>query len=130
MFKKRGLFSNSADFTSICKTEFIAFPQIYDDLKKRNIEMLGLSVDSVSSHITWIRKIEEKMGVKTPLLIIADLNKEVAKKYVMIQPDQSKIKTVRCVFIIDLESKLRAIFYYPLTNGRNVQEYLKFIENL
>lgn len=60
------LFSHPADFTPVCTTEFIAFSEIYDDLKKRNVELLGLSVDSVSSHIAWIRNVEEKMGVKIP----------------------------------------------------------------
>jgi peroxiredoxin (alkyl hydroperoxide reductase subunit C) len=101
------LFSHPADFTPVCTTEFMAFTQIYDELKKRNVELLGLSVDSVSSHIAWIRNCEEKMGVKIPFPIIADLNKEVAKKYGMIHPEQSKTETVRCVFIIDPESKIR-----------------------
>jgi len=81
------LFSHPADFTPVCTTEFIAFSQIYDELKKRNAELLGLSVDSVSSHIAWIRNVEEKMGVRIPFPIIADLNKEVAKKYGMIHPE-------------------------------------------
>jgi peroxiredoxin (alkyl hydroperoxide reductase subunit C) len=62
------LFSHPADFTPVCTTEFMAFSNIYDDLRKRNTELLGLSVDSVSSHIAWIRNVEEKMGVKIPFL--------------------------------------------------------------
>jgi alkyl hydroperoxide reductase subunit AhpC len=87
------LFSHPADFTPVCKTEFIAFSEIYDELKKRNVELLGLSVDNVSSHIAWIRNVGEKMGVKIPFPIIADLNKEVAKKYGMMNPEQSKTET-------------------------------------
>ena len=75
------LFSHPADFTPVCTTEFIAFSEIYEELKKRNTELMGLSVDSVSSHIAWIRNVEEKMGVKIPFPIIADLNKEVSKKF-------------------------------------------------
>ncbi len=124
------LFSHPADFTPVCTTEFIAFSGIYEELKKRKVELLGLSVDSVSSHIAWMRNVEEKMGVKIPFPIIADLNKEIAKKYGMIHPDQSKTETVRCVFVIDPESKIRAMIYYPLTTGRNMKEILRLIDAL
>jgi peroxiredoxin (alkyl hydroperoxide reductase subunit C) len=124
------LFSHPADFTPVCTTEFIAFTGIYSELQKRNTELLGLSVDSVSSHIAWVRNVEEKMGVKIPFPIIADLNKEVSKKFGMIHPAQSKTETVRCVFIIDPESKIRTILYYPLTTGRNMQEILRIIDAL
>ena len=124
------LFSHPADFTPVCTTEFIAFTSIYSELQKRNTELLGLSVDSVSSHIAWVRNVEEKMGVKIPFPIIADLNKEVSKKFGMIHPAQSKTETVRCVFIIDPESKIRTILYYPLTTGRNMQEILRIIDAL
>lgn len=122
------LFSHPADFTPVCTTEFIAFAEIYDELKKRNTELLGLSVDSVSSHIAWVRNIEEKVGVKIPFPIIADLSKEVATKYGMLHPRQSKTATVRCVFIIDPDGILRAMLYYPLTNGRNMDEILRMID--
>ena len=124
------LFSHPADFTPVCTTEFIAFTNIYSELQKRNTQLLGLSVDSVSSHIAWVRNVEEKMGVKIPFPIIADLNKEVSKKFGMIHPAQSKTETVRCVFIIDPESKIRTILYYPLTTGRNMQEILRIIDAL
>jgi peroxiredoxin 2/4 len=124
------LFSHPADFTPVCTTEFIAFTEIHDELKKRNTELLGLSVDSVSSHIAWIRNVEEKMGVKIPFPIIADLNKEVSRKYGMIHPGQSKTETVRCVFIIDPESKIRAMLYYPLSTGRNMSEILRLVDAL
>jgi len=124
------LFSHPADFTPVCTTEFIAFSKIYDELKKRNTEFLGLSVDSVSSHIAWMRNIEKKMRVKIQFPIIADLNKEVAKKYGMVHPAQSKTQTVRCVFVIDPEGKIRAMIYYPLTTGRNMKEILRLIDAL
>jgi len=116
------LFSHPADFTPVCTTEFIAFSEINDALKKRGVELLGLSIDSVQSHIAWIRNVEEKMKVKIPFPIIADLNKEVAMKYGMIHEGQSKTATVRCVFIIDPNQIVRAIIYYPLTTGRNMAE--------
>jgi len=124
------LFSHPADFTPVCTTEFIAFSKIADDLKQRNTELLGLSVDSVSSHIAWARNVEEKMGVKIPFPIIADLNKEVSKKFGMIHPGQSKTETVRCVFVIDPERKIRTILYYPLSTGRNMQEIVRIIDAL
>ena len=124
------LFSHPADFTPVCTTEFIAFAEIYPELQKRNTELLGLSVDSTSSHIAWVRNVEEKMGVKIPFPIIADLNKEVSMLYGMIHPAQSKTETVRTVFIIDPEGVLRTILYYPLTTGRNMQEILRLIEAL
>jgi peroxiredoxin (alkyl hydroperoxide reductase subunit C) len=124
------LFSHPADFTPVCTTEFIAFSQIYEELKKRNVELLGLSVDSVSSHIAWARNVEEKMGVKIPFPIVSDLNKDVSKKFGMIQPGESKTETVRCVFIIDPESKIRAMLYYPLTTGRNMAEILRLVDAL
>ena len=124
------MFSPPADFTPVCTTEFIAFSKIYSELQKRNTELLGLSVDSVSSHIAWIRNVEEKMGVKIPFPIIADLNKEVSQKFGMIHPAQSKTETVRCVFIIDPESRIRTILYYPLTTGRNMKEILRIIDAL
>jgi peroxiredoxin (alkyl hydroperoxide reductase subunit C) len=122
------LFSHPADFTPVCTTEFIAFAEIYDELQKRNTELLGLSVDSVSSHIAWARNIEEKVGIKIPFPIIADLSKEIATKYGMLHPSQSKTETVRCVFIIDPEGILRAMIYYPLKNGRNMNEILRLID--
>jgi len=124
------LFSHPADFTPVCTTEFIAFAEIYDELQKRGAELLGLSVDSVSSHIAWVRNVEEKMGVKVPFPIIADLNKEVASKYGMIHEGQSKTATVRCVFVIDSTQIVRAMIYYPLTTGRNMAEILRLIDAL
>jgi len=124
------LFSHPADFTPVCTTEFIAFAEIYSELKKRGVELLGLSVDSTSSHIAWVRNIEEKTGVKIPFPVIADLNKEVSIAYGMIHPGQSKTETVRCVFIIDPNQVIRVILYYPLTTGRNMQEILRIIDAL
>ena len=124
------LFSHPADFTPVCTTEFIAFAEIHPELQKRGVELMGLSVDSVSSHIAWARNIEEKMGVKIPFPIIADLNKEVSNAYGMLHPGQSKTETVRCVFVIDPNQIIRVILYYPLTTGRNMDEILRIIDAL
>jgi len=124
------LFSHPADFTPVCTTEFIAFAEIYPALQKRGVELLGLSIDSVYSHIAWMRNIEEKTGVHIPFPIIADLNKEVASLYGMVMPGESKSETVRCVFIIDPKSVVRAMIYYPMSLGRNMQELLRIIDAL
>ena len=124
------LFSHPADFTPVCTTEFIAFAEIYEELQKRNVELLGISVDSITSHIAWVRNVEEKAGVKIPFPIIADLNKEVAERFGMVHPGQSKTETVRCVFVIDPNQIVRAMIYYPLTTGRNMAEILRLIDAL
>ena len=124
------LFSHPADFTPVCTTEFIAFSDIYDELQKRNVNLLGLSIDSVYSHISWVRNIEEKLGKKIPFPVIADLNKDVAMKYGMVMPGESKTETSRCVFVIDPEGTMRAMIYYPLTTGRNMDEILRLIYGL
>jgi peroxiredoxin (alkyl hydroperoxide reductase subunit C) len=124
------LFSHPADFTPVCTTEFIAFAEIYPSLQRRGVELLGLSIDSLYSHIAWVRNIKEKTGVTIPFPIIADLNKEVAIRYGMIMPGESTTETSRCVFIIDPESKVRAMIYYPLSLGRNMQELLRVIDAL
>ena len=124
------LFSHPADFTPVCTTEFMAFAEIYPELQKRGAELLGLSVDSVSSHIAWVRNIEEKTGVKIPFPVIADLNKEVSTAYGMVHPKQSATATVRCVFVIDPNQIIRLILYYPLTTGRNMDEIIRIIDAL
>lgn len=124
------LFSHPADFTPVCTTEFLAFAEIAPELKKRNVELLGLSIDSTYSHIAWARNIEEKFKVKIPFPIIADLNKEVATAYGMIMPGESKTETSRCVFVIDDKGIVRAMVYYPLTTGRNMPELLRLVDAL
>ena len=124
------LFSHPADFTPVCTTEFLAFAAIAGELHKRNVELLGLSIDSTSSHIAWVRNIKEKFGVDIPFPIIADSNKEVATLYGMMMPGESKTETSRCVFIIDPVGIVRAMIYYPLTTGRNTDEIIRLIDAL
>jgi len=124
------LFSHPADFTPVCTTEFVAFAQIHEELVKRNVKLIGLSIDSVFSHIAWVRKIKEKFGVTIPFPVIADLDMKVASLYGMIHPGESTTSAVRCVFVIDPEMKLRAMIYYPLNVGRNMQEILRLIDAL
>ena len=124
------LFSHPADFTPVCTTEFIAFAEIQGQLREMNCELMGLSIDSTYSHIAWVRNIEEKMGVAIDFPVIADLNKEVASLYGMIMPGESKTETSRCVFVIDPTQTLRAMIYYPLTTGRNMDEILRLMQAL
>lgn len=124
------IFSHPADFTPVCTTEFMAFAQIHPELRKRGVELMGLSVDSVTSHIAWARNIEERTGVKITFPIIADLDKGVSTKFGMVHPGQSKTETVRCVFVIDPNQIIRLVLYYPLTTGRNMDEILRVIDAL
>ena len=124
------LFSHPADFTPVCTTEFIAFAKLADSLKARNVELMGLSIDSTYSHIAWVRNIEQNFGVKIPFPVIADLDKKVATLYGMIMPGESKTETSRCVFVIDDKGIVRAMVYYPLTTGRNMDELLRLVDAL
>lgn len=124
------LFSHPSDFTPVCTTEFIAFAEIYDELAALNVKLIGLSVDSISSHLAWVRNIKEKMSVTIPFPIIADLNMKVAKKYGMIHPAQNSTAAVRCVFFIDDKGIMRAMIYYPLQNGRFMPEIIRLVKAL
>jgi peroxiredoxin (alkyl hydroperoxide reductase subunit C) len=124
------LFSHPADFTPVCTTEFMAFAQIYDELQALNVQLIGLSIDSISAHLAWVHAIKEKMGVTIPFPIIADLNMKVAKKYGMIHPGQSSTAAVRCVFFIDDKGIMRAMIYYPLQNGRFMPEIIRLVKAL
>lgn len=130
------LFSHPADFTPVCTTEFMTFGSMQEEFREMNTELIGLSIDSIFSHIAWLKRIEEKieykgmknLEIKFPL--IADLKMEVAKKYGMVQPNASTTQAVRAVFVIDPESKIRAIIYYPLSTGRNMQEIKRLVTAL
>jgi peroxiredoxin (alkyl hydroperoxide reductase subunit C) len=124
------LFSHPADFTPVCTTEFIGFARLQDDFAKLNCELLGLSVDSTFSHIAWTRNIEDKFGVRINFPIIEDLSMKVASAYGMIQPGASDTSAVRATFVIDPNGILRAMLYYPMTNGRSVAEVLRLVEAL
>ena len=124
------LFSHPADFTPVCTTEFMGFAKAADRFKALNCELLGLSIDSVHSHIAWIRSIEEKFGVEIPFPIIDDLSMNVAKAFGMIHPGASDTSAVRATFIIDPEGVIRAMVYYPMSNGRSVDEFVRLLTAL
>ena len=124
------LFSHPADFTPVCTTEFVEFAKNYDWFEAHNVQLIGLSIDSVYSHIAWIRNIEQNFGVSIKFPVIADLDTKVAVAYGMIHPGAASTATVRCVFLIDDKGVVRAMVYYPLTNGRNIEEIKRLIEAL
>lgn len=124
------LFSHPADFTPVCTTEFVAFSKNHERFQALNCDLLGLSIDSNFAHIAWVRNIEEKFGVKVPFPIIEDLSMKVANAYGMIQPGASDTSAVRATFVIDPNGILRAMVYYPMTNGRSIEEFLRLLEAL
>lgn len=124
------LFSHPADFTPVCSTEFIEFARRQDEFDRLNVQLIGLSIDSVFAHIAWIRNIEQHFGVAVKFPVIADLDMKVAQLYGLIHPNASETATVRAVFIIDDKGKVRAVVYYPMSCGRNMDEILRVIEAL
>lgn len=123
-------FSHPGDFTPVCTTEFIAFAQAYPQFVARNVQLLGLSIDSNPSHLAWVYTIFVNTGVTIPFPVIADRSGEISRQYGMIAPDASTQETVRNVFIIDPEQKVRAILIYTLTNGRSIPEILRLVDAL
>lgn len=121
------LFSHPADFTPVCTTEFMAFAQAHEQFKALNCELLGLSIDSIFAHVAWVRNIKEKFGVEITFPIIEDLKMEVAGLYGMLHPGASDTQAVRAVFFIDPEGILRAMMYYPMSNGRSIDEFLRLL---
>ena len=126
------LFSHPADFTPVCTTEFMTFASMADEFKAMNTELIGLSVDSLYSHIAWLRKIQElewngKKNVEVKFPLIEDIRMDIARQYGMIQPGMSNTKAVRAVFVIDPEGKVRTILYYPLSTGRNFDEIKRIV---
>lgn len=126
-------FSHPADFTPVCTSEFMTFAVMAKEFKALNCELLGLSIDSTYSHIAWLRTIKEKIeykgmkDVEVQFPVISDLTMEVSRKYGMLQPGASNTQAVRGVFIIDPQGIVRALFYYPLANGRNMQEIKRLL---
>lgn len=124
------LFSHPADFTPVCTTEFIAFAKLKNELEQRQVALLGNSIDSIYSHIAWVRNIKQNFDVDIYFPIIADLDMKVAKLYGMIHEPSSDTAAVRSVFFIDPNRKLRAMIHYPLNIGRNFDEVLRVIDAL
>ena len=126
-------FSHPADFTPVCTTEFMTLAAMQPEFEKLNCALVGLSIDSTYSHIAWLRTIREKIefngmkNIEVTFPVISDLTMEVAKAYGMLQPAASSTQAVRAVFIIDPQSVIRSILYYPLSNGRNIEEIKRLV---
>ncbi|HPD95362.1 MAG TPA: peroxiredoxin [Tenuifilaceae bacterium] len=126
-------FSHPADFTPVCTSEFMTFASMEDKFAKANCKLVGLSVDGLHSHIAWLRTIKEKIeykgmkNVEVKFPLIEDISMNVAKKYGMIQPQESTTTAVRAVFFIDPKGVIRSIIYYPLSLGRNFDELYRVL---
>lgn len=124
------LFSHPADFTPVCSTEFIEFARSYDDFEKLNVQLIGVSIDSVYSHIAWVRDLEQIGGVQVKFPVIADLDQKVSATYGLVHEAAADTATVRAVFAIDPKGNVRALIYYPMQLGRNIDELFRVFQAL
>ena len=124
------LFSHPRDFTPVCTTELGRVSKLKDEFSKRGVKVIGLSVDPVGSHHEWARDIEETQGVKLNFPVIADADKKVATLYDMIHPNANDTFTVRSVFVIGPDKKVKLTLTYPASTGRNFDELLRVIDSL
>ena len=124
------LFSHPGDFTPVCTTEFVSFAMYFPYFTQRNVQLIGLSIDSLHSHLGWVYNIYKNTGVEIPFPVIADRDMKVARLYGMIAPAISDTSTVRSVFIIDDKQIIRAVLQYPNTTGRSIPEIIRIIDAL
>ena len=124
------LFSHPADFTPVCTTELGRTAALSTEFAKRNVKAIAVSVDPLDSHHDWIKDIEETQGVKMNFPIIADEKKEVAELYDMIHPNETEKFTVRTVFVVDPNKKVKLTLTYPPSTGRNFLEIIRVIDSL
>ncbi|HKL90843.1 peroxiredoxin [Muricauda sp. NFXS6] len=124
------LFSHPADFTPVCTTELGTAAKFKDEFDKRNVKMMALSVDGAASHMEWIKDINETQGTKVNFPIVADVEKKVSDLYDMIHPNADDTLTVRSVFIIDPNKKVKLTLTYPASTGRNFYELLRVVDSL
>src|SRR5687768_9613432 len=124
------LFSHPKDFTPVCTTELGRASSLKGEFDKRNVKLLAVSVDSVEDHNRWIGDIEETQGVKQAFPILGDKDRKVSSLYDMVHPEANDTFTVRSVFFIDHNKKIRAVITYPASTGRNFTEILRVIDSL
>ena len=124
------LFSHPADFTPVCTTEFVAFQKRYEEFQKLQCDLIGLSIDQVFAHLKWEEWIKENIGVEIQFPIIADNTGEISAKLGMRHKQAGGTQTVRAVFIVDPQGIIRAILYYPMELGRNMDEILRMVKGL
>jgi peroxiredoxin (alkyl hydroperoxide reductase subunit C) len=124
------LFSYPADFTAVCSTEVVAFGNLYEELKDTGCQLLGLSTNSVSSHIPWLQSIEESLGERIEYPVIGDFDGRISSQYGLYMPAADEEESVRSTFIIDDKQMLRALLVYPAAVGRNTEEILRLVRAL
>ena len=124
------LFSHPADFTPVCSTELTELGRRNQEFEAKNFKLIGVSIDSIHSHLAWVENLTKILGVELPYPLIADTDKKVAQLYGMMHPGESATVTVRALFFIDPKGTIRAIIYYPLNVGRNVDEILRVADAL
>lgn len=124
------LFSHPADFTPVCTTEFVAFQKRYEEFQKLQCDLIGLSIDQVFAHLKWEEWIKEKVGVEIRFPIIADNAGAVSAKLGMRHKQAEGTQTVRAVFVVDPKGVVRAVLYYPMELGRNMDEILRMVKGL
>ncbi len=124
------LFSHPSDFTPVCSTEFIEFARRQQDWDRLNVQPIGVSIDSLQSHIAWVLDLERISGIKIEFPIIVDLDQKVSQAYGLVHEAVSDTAAVRSVFVIDPKGMIRALLYYPMQLGRNVDEILRIFEAL
>lgn len=119
------LFAHPADFTPVCTSEFVALQNQYSEFQDLGVKLVGLSVDSLASHVAWLNSIEESFDVQIEFPLISDANKVISETYGMLAPESNNTESSRAVFIIDDDAVVRAMIYYPMTTGRNIDELLR-----
>ena len=124
------LFSHPKDFTPVCTTELGEVAKLKSEFEKRNVKVLGLSVDPVSDHIEWSKDITDTQGVELNFPLIGDPDRNVASLYDMIHPNANDTLTVRSVFVIGPDKKIKLSITYPASTGRNFDEILRTIDSL
>lgn len=124
------LFSHPADFTPVCTTELAEFARRSSEFTSRDVKLIGVSIDSIHAHLAWVENIRERMSVEIEYPLIADLSQEVASLYGLLHPGSSDTATVRALFVIDPDRNVRAVIYYPLNVGRNVDEVIRLVDAL
>ena len=121
------LFSHPADFTPVCSTELAEFARRNAEFEELDTKLIGLSIDSIHSHLAWRENLKQIMGVEIKYPMIADIDMNVARLYGMLHPGASATATVRAVFVIDPKGVVRALVYYPLNVGRNIDEVKRLV---
>lgn len=124
------LFSHPADFTPVCSTELTGFARRADEFEALDCQLIGVSVDSIHSHLAWNENLAQILDTRLPYPLIADSDRQVSERFGMIHPGESATVTVRALFFIDPQRTIRTIIYYPLNIGRSIDEVLRVLKAL